>query len=635
MKNIEKLIQFWLVAILVAIIITVPAEAGNNEWTSNWINNDVRVDSIAFSPDYMTDQTIFASKGRYCDAYTSNSFISTDKGGSWLQTGPGGVLAISPNFKNDEIVFVGGNTYKIFKSSDGGINWVDLLISGSCLGDMAISPDYQSGLTLFATTISGVRKSDNGGTTWVTKNNGLTSPSNGLLAISPDFGNDNTLFFGSGIGVFKTVDGGENWINLNSGLPTQLGYTSPNIISIVISPNSDQILYVISDGGIFKSTDGANTWVQVGTQTYGTLAISPNYASDNTIFYGAGSNIYRSRDAGVSWELLSSSGFPSSSSVLTLEISPDYTNDKTIFAGTHKGVYEFTNIDNSAPTADAGTGQAVHVTDLVTLDGSGSTDPDGDLLTYSWAFTSEPTGSTATLTNPNSVNPSFTVDKAGDYILSLVVNDGTVNSVPDTVTVSTLNSAPIADPGTSQSVEVNHAVTLDGSNSWDPDENPLTYKWALSSIPQGSLSTINNPTAVTTTFVPDLPGTYVVQLIVNDGFIDSDPKSIQLLAVTSNTDVIESVQSLETNIATFESIMFKNANMQNTLLNKLNAVIANIESGNFAAAKGQLENDILGKTDGCANSGAPDKNDWVKDCATQGIIYGQILDIIAKIEALM
>ena len=81
--------------------------------------------------------------------------------------------------------------------------------------------------------------------------------------------------------------------------------------------------------------------------------------------------------------------------------------------------------------------------------------------------------------------------------------------------------------------------------------------------------------------------------------------------------------------------VFKNDNMQNTMINKLNSVIANIEAGNYAGALGQLQNDILKKTYGCANAVAPDKNDWVTTCTAQGSVYPYILIAIDAVEALM
>ncbi len=96
-----------------------------------------------------------------------------------------------------------------------------------------------------------------------------------------------------------------------------------------------------------------------------------------------------------------------------------------------------------------------------------------------------------------------------------------------------------------------------------------------------------------------------------------------------------SVQGVEDEIALLDTTVLKNANMQNALLNKLNAVIANIEAGNYADAMGQLQNDILGKTNGCANTGAPDKNDWIKNCTAQSDAYTRITDAIAMLSTLI
>ena len=147
---------------------------------------------------------------------------------------------------------------------------------------------------------------------------------------------------------------------------------------------------------------------------------------------------------------------------------------------------------NQAPVANAGAGQAVYVNNTVTLDGSGSSDVDGDPLTYNWAFTSRPVNSAATLNGSTSANPTFTVDKAGTYVVSLVVNDGTVDSAAATVTITTLNSAPVANAGAGQSAYVGNTVTLDGSGSFDVDENTLSYNWTFSSRPVGSTATLSN-----------------------------------------------------------------------------------------------------------------------------------------------
>ena len=102
---------------------------------------------------------------------------------------------------------------------------------------------------------------------------------------------------------------------------------------------------------------------------------------------------------------------------------------------------------NSAPVAHAGPDQTVSAGYMVTLDGSKSCDVDGDRLTFHWSFLSAPAGSTAALCDPTAVKPTFVVDKPGTYVVQLIVNDGTVDSLPDTVTISTQNSRPVAKAG--------------------------------------------------------------------------------------------------------------------------------------------------------------------------------------------
>jgi len=90
---------------------------------------------------------------------------------------------------------------------------------------------------------------------------------------------------------------------------------------------------------------------------------------------------------------------------------------------------------NQPPTADAGADQNVPTAATVQLDGSASSDPESDPLTYSWSLTT-PAGSTASLSDPNIVNPTFVADVDGDYVATLVVNDGTSDSAPDSATIT-------------------------------------------------------------------------------------------------------------------------------------------------------------------------------------------------------
>ena len=118
----------------------------------------------------------------------------------------------------------------------------------------------------------------------------------------------------------------------------------------------------------------------------------------------------------------------------TLTFKLTVTDETLLLESTDTTSVTVTN--NTPPVANAGPNQSVSVGETVTLDGSGSTDVDGDPLTYAWSFDSVPAGSTATLSDPTAVMPTFVADEAGTYEVQLIVNDGSEDSAPDTVTIT-------------------------------------------------------------------------------------------------------------------------------------------------------------------------------------------------------
>ena len=189
--------------------------------------------------------------------------------------------------------------------------------------------------------------------------------------------------------------------------------------------------------------------------------------------------------------------------------------------------------DNSAPVADAGADQLAQVGDTITLDGSASSDVDSDELTFSWALTSVPSGSAAALNDTTSVKPTFVIDVSGAYVAQLIVNDGLVDSAPDTVVVATTNTAPVADAGDDQSLRVGDTAFLDGGESYDVDDDELAYFWSFVSVPEGSLASLSDPMAIVPSFDLDASGDYVAQLIVNDGTSDSAPDTVTISTVNT------------------------------------------------------------------------------------------------------
>ncbi len=191
---------------------------------------------------------------------------------------------------------------------------------------------------------------------------------------------------------------------------------------------------------------------------------------------------------------------------------------------------------NATPIADAGVPRNVKTGDVFTLDGSNSSDADGDTLTYTWIFTQRPTGSFAAFTDNEVVRPTFTPDVDGAYIIQLIVGDGLDRSVPNLVTItSSDNTPPVANAGNNQTVQAGTLVNLDGGGSSDVDsDDTLTYQWALITRPSGSTSTLTADTTATPSFTPDVGGNFVVQLVVNDGLANSDPDTVTITSIANN-----------------------------------------------------------------------------------------------------
>jgi hypothetical protein len=168
---------------------------------------------------------------------------------------------------------------------------------------------------------------------------------------------------------------------------------------------------------------------------------------------------------------------------------------------------------NQAPVANAGPGQTVAAGALVQLNGSASSDPDGDALSYQWTQTAGPAVS---LSAPTSATPTFVAPSTATSVtFQLVVNDGQTNSAPSTVTITVAagggtNAARTATASASSenaSTQQTAAKAIDGVvDGWPGD---YTKEWATIGGGAGSWLklTWTNPTTVARVVLYDRPNT--------------------------------------------------------------------------------------------------------------------------------
>ncbi len=183
-------------------------------------------------------------------------------------------------------------------------------------------------------------------------------------------------------------------------------------------------------------------------------------------------------------------------------------------------------IVNVPPVANAGPDQTAVSGTAVALDGTGSYDPDGTIVSYGWTQVSGPT---VTLSGATTSRPSFTAPwSPGTVVLRLTVTDNNGQSMTDTVSILIL-TPPTANAGPDQTVPAGSTVTLSGSSSSDPDGTIMGYSWVQTAGAPVSLTGAN--TATPSFVSPLVIGDLTFQLTVTDnmGYSSSDSVVIKLI----------------------------------------------------------------------------------------------------------
>jgi hypothetical protein len=216
------------------------------------------------------------------------------------------------------------------------------------------------------------------------------------------------------------------------------------------------------------------------------------------------------------------------------------------------GVTEFPAV-NMPPAAVAGNEQTVMIGELVTLDGTQSTDPESDPLSYRW----EQTGGAlnVTLSSATAARPTFTapsVASATTLVFRLTVSDGKNTSVASTaVTIqapSSQNRPPVASVVAPPNAQAGSQVSLDGSGSTDPDGDSLTFKWTQTGGPTVALSsaTAAQVQFAAPTVTADTALSFRLDINDGQGHSASANATVTIVPVSSNNPPVANAGSAQT-----------------------------------------------------------------------------------------
>ena len=260
-------------------------------------------------------------------------YKSTDGGNNWKKIGLENserIANIIVNPKNSNEIFVAvlgalwsdSNERGVYKSSDGGVTWENILYLNESTGCADLAMDPSNPNILYASMWefrrtgwsfnsggdnSALYKSTDGGKNWKKIHNGFPEGKLGRLAIGVAKSNPNTLYTviesekNEDKGLYKSVDGGENWKQMNNdfGITVRPFYFS----RIVVDPKDEN---VIVKAGLYGSIskDGGETFENLGSMHPDIHDMVFDINNSDIIYVGTDGGVYRTWNKGVTMEIV-------------------------------------------------------------------------------------------------------------------------------------------------------------------------------------------------------------------------------------------------------------------------------------------------------------------------------------------
>ena len=278
-----------------------------------------------------------------------------DNGKTWIETNTGfvGSEVVDLVTALDGTMYATTYNLGIFKSTDGGKNWVFASFGIKNWYGMQLATHPEDADTLFTTTNGGVYKSTNAGKSWELiggsdlcddEDAGGNCHYHGIVVEKEApfkvlVGSGGDQYAKEGVGLTGSEDNGESWRNSDDGFVRDV-----HVSKLVIDPNNNNVFYATTQGeteytdkvgdgaGVFKSTDRGNNWTQINNGLISldtnVLAVDPN--DSDVLYLGTDDDgIYKSINGGENWKKL----IPTASFGVG-DIIVDPQNSNNVYMGT-------------------------------------------------------------------------------------------------------------------------------------------------------------------------------------------------------------------------------------------------------------------------------------------------------------